>query len=119
MKTTRLIALSMTAAALLAGCQSTPTAPVIARADATFETTGLGKSRTDAQTDALAAAKKQCGVRSPIVLKDSTKYNGVLDERSGRLIEQGISVAGSVLGKDMPKLSRDDDHEYTISFRCQ
>ncbi len=107
------------AVVLLTACQSTPTAPVIARADATFETTGLGKSKTDAQSQALAAAKKQCGVRTPIVIKDATRYNGVLDERTGRLIEQGAAVVGSVLGTNTPSLSHDDDYEYTISFKCQ
>ncbi len=104
---------------LLTACQSTPTAPVIARADASFETTGLGKSKTDAQSQALAAAKAQCGIKTPIVLKDTTRYNGVLDERTGRLIEQGAAVVGSVLGTNTPSLSRDDDYEYTISFKCQ
>lgn len=114
----RIFSLTLVAVALSA-CQSTPTAPVIARADATFETTGLGKTKLDAQSQALAAAKKQCGFRSPIVLKDTTTYNGVLGEKAGRAIEQGVSIVGSVLGASTPTLSRDDDYEYTISFKCQ
>ncbi len=110
---------ALTASVLLSACQSTSTAPVITRADATYETTGLGKTKTDAQRDALAAAKKQCGTRNPVILKDTTKYNGIVDERTGRLIEQGAAVAGAVLGTGVPNLSRDDDYEYTISFRCE
>lgn len=105
--------------ALLIACQSTINAPVIARADTTFETTGLGKSKSIAQTNALATAKKQCGIYTPIVLKDTIKYNGVLDERTGRMIEQGVAVINSMLGTNTPTLSRHDDYEYTISFRCR
>lgn len=115
----KLIALPLFAV-LLTACQTTPTAPVIARADQSFETTGLGKTKTDAQKDALTSAQKQCGsFKSPIVLSDTTKYNGVFDEKAGRLIEQGVSVVGTVLGKATPNLSRDDDYEFTIKFKCQ
>lgn len=112
--------LTLMTAMLLSACQSTPTtAPVIVRADATYETTGLGATRVDATKDALAAAKKQCGIKQAVILKDSVKYNGIVDERTGRLIEQGAAVAGAVLGVNTPKLSRHDDYEYTISFKCQ
>ena len=114
----KIIALSAFAITLTA-CQSVPTAPVIARADQSFETTGLGKTKIDARKDALTSAKKQCGLKTPIVLSDTTKYNGVFDEKAGRLIEQGVSVVGSVLGKATPNLSRDDDYEFTIKFKCQ
>lgn len=46
-------------------------------------------------------------------------YNGILNERTGRMIEQGVSVAGAIFGQSAPKLSRDDDFEYTVKFRCQ
>ena len=38
---------------------------------------------------------------------------------TGRMIEQGVSVAGAYFGQSAPKLSRDDDFEYAIKFRCQ
>ncbi|OAV21573.1 hypothetical protein AO372_0891 [Moraxella catarrhalis] len=109
-----------TAATLLSACASTSTtAPVITRADGVHETTGLGATKTKAQESALAAAKKQCGIRSPIVVSDKMTYNGILNERTGRMIEQGVSVAGAIFGQSAPKLSRDDDFEYTVKFRCQ
>lgn len=37
----------------LTACQSTPTGPVIAKADNTFETMGVGASKTKAQQSAL------------------------------------------------------------------
>ncbi|MDO5651855.1 MAG: hypothetical protein Q4G13_06960 [Moraxella sp.] len=105
--------------ALLTACQSTSTAPVIARADSTYETTGTGSTKTKATEAALAAAKKQCGVRTPIVISDTVNYNGVLDEKTGRVIEQGASVIGAVFGTKTPSLSRDDDYEYQIKFQCK
>lgn len=105
---------------LLSACTGTSTtAPVITRIDGVHETTGLGATKTKAQESALAAAKKQCGIRSPIVVSDKMTYNGILNERTGRMIEQGVSVAGAIFGQSAPKLSRDDDFEYTVKFRCQ
>lgn len=103
----------------LTACQSTPTSPVIARADNTFETTGLGKTKATAQNNALASAKAQCGYKTPVVINDITTYNGVMDERMGRVMEQGAKVVGTILGTGSPELSRDDDYEYFIKFQCQ
>lgn len=119
--TTKLTTLGFLAAATLAlaACQSTPTAPVMQRANSTFETTGIGKTKVQAQENALASASKTCGRRQPIILTDKVTYNGVFDERTGRMIDQVGSIAGVVLGSGKPDLSRDDDFEYTINFRCQ
>lgn len=103
----------------LSACQSTQTAPVLARADATFETTGTGKTKTIATEQALASAKKQCGIKSPIILEDNTKYNGVLGEQTERIINKGTSVLGAVIGSKIPSLTDDDAYEYNIRFRCQ
>ena len=104
---------------ILTACQSTPTAPVMARADSTFETTGLGSTKVKAQKAALESAKKQCGYKTPIVLTDNTTYNGVIDEKMGRVIEQGVSVVGAILGTNTLNITRDDDYEYQIKFKCQ
>lgn len=107
-------------AVLLSACASTQsTSPIIARADTTFETTGLGKTKLIAQENALTAAKKQCKIRTPIIIKDTIIYNGVINELTGRIIEQSIHVAGAIFGTPSPKLSRDDDYEYNIRFKCQ
>ena len=37
----------------------------------------------------------------------------------GRIIEQGAKVVGTILRTGSPKLSRDDDYEYFIKFKCQ
>lgn len=120
-KMTRLTSLGLLASAVigLSACQSTPTAPVIQRADSTFETTGIGKTKVQAQENALASAKKTCGMRQAVIVKDELKYNGMFDQRTGRMIDQAGAIAGIVLGTGKPNLSRDDDYEYNISFRCQ
>ena len=115
--------LKITTAALLAtvslsACQSTPTnLPVLQRANNTLETTGLGKSKNSAKLNALRIATEQCRGKSPIVLTDSYQYNGVLDENMGRAADQAIGMIGSVFGSKKT-LARDDDYEYTMTFRC-
>ncbi|MCC3344321.1 hypothetical protein [Psychrobacter sanguinis] len=120
-KLTKLTTLGLLASAAigLTACQSTLTAPVIQRADSTYETTGLGKTKIQAQENALASAKKTCGSRQAVIVKDEVRYNGVFNEKTGRMIDQMGSIAGAVLGTGSPNLSRDDDFEYDISFRCQ
>ena len=120
-KLTKFTTLGLLASAAigLTACQSTPTAPVIQRADSTYETTGLGKTKIQAQENALASAKKTCGSRQAVIVKDEVRYNGVFNEKTGRMIDQMGSIACAVLGTGSPNLSRDDDFEYDISFRCQ
>ncbi len=103
----------------LSACQSTPTSPVIQRANATYETTGLGVSKAKAQQNAIDSATKTCRGKQVIVINDKATYNGILDERSGRMIGQVGAVIGSVLGNKTPEISREDDYEYMMSFRCQ
>lgn len=103
----------------LTACQSTPTTPVIQRADSTYETTGIGKTKVEAKQSALTSANQTCGMRQAIIIEDELRYNGVLDEKMGRMIDQVGSVAGSIFGTGKPNLARDDDFEYEISFRCQ
>lgn len=107
------------AALTLSACQSTPSSPVIQRADSTYETTGLGETKIKAQQNAIASANQTCRSKQVIVVKDTVKYNGVLDERMGRIVGQAGAVLGTILGTGSPELSRDDDYEYTINFRCQ
>lgn len=115
------LALSTTivAALALSACQSTPSSPVIQRADATYETTGLGESKVKAQQNAIDSASKTCRSKQVIIVEDKVTYNGILDERAGRMIGQVGAVVGSVLGNKSADFSRDDDYEYKINFRCQ
>lgn len=104
---------------LLSACQSTPTGPVIQRANNTFETTGLGKTKILAQQQAINNAKKQCGgFKNPVILTDNATYNGVLGENTGRILDQATTVLGGILGSKA-SIARDDDYEYHITFNCQ
>lgn len=114
----KIATIALVAAVSLSACQSTPTnLPVLQRANNTLETTGLGKSKNSAKLNALHIATEQCRGKSPIVLTDSYQYNGVLDENMGRAADQAIGMIGSVFGSKKT-LARDDDYEYTMTFRC-
>ncbi len=110
---------TLVAALALSACQSTPSSPVIQRADATFETTGIAETKVKAQQNALDSAQKTCRSKQVIIVNDTVKYNGILDERTGRMVGQVGAVVGSIFGTGSPDLSRSDDYEYTINFRCQ
>ena len=62
------------AALTLSACQSTPSSPVIQRADSTYETTGLGETKIKAQQNAIASANQTCRSKQVIVVKDTVKY---------------------------------------------
>jgi hypothetical protein len=84
-----------------------------------YETTGIADTKVKAQQNAIDSAQKTCGRKQVIIVEDTVKYNGILDERTGRMVGQVGAVVGSIFGTGSPDLSRSDDYEYTISFRCQ
>ena len=110
---------TLAAALALSACQSTLSSPVIQRANATYETTGIADTKVKAQQNAIDSAQKTCRSKQVIIIEDTVNYNGILDERTGRMVGQAGAVLGSIFGTGSPDLSRDDDYEYTISFRCQ
>lgn len=116
---TATVTATLATALILSACQSTPSSPVIQRANSIYETTGLADSKVKAQQNALDSAKNTCRSKQVIIVEDKVKYNGILDERTGRMVGQASAVIGSIFGTGSPDLSRDDDYEYTINFRCQ
>lgn len=107
---------TLAAALALSACQSTSSSsPVIQRANSIYETTGMGATKVKAQQSALDSAKKTCGSRQVIIIEDKTKFNGILGERTDRVIGQ----IGGIFGKVPTDTSRNDDYEYMINFRCQ
>ena len=105
---------------LLAGCAVTPpSAPVIQRENNQFETTGVGKTKAVALQSAMTSANKTCGRNQTIVVKDVVKYNGLVDEKTGRLIEQVGGAIGVLTGMKNPQVARDDDYEVTVTFYCR
>lgn len=110
---------TLAAILLLSACQSTPSSPVIQRANSIYETTGIAETKVKAQQNAIDSAQKTCRSKQVIIVDDNVKYNGILNERTGRMVGQVGAVVGSIFGTGSPDLSRDDDYEYTINFRCQ
>ncbi|ONG41913.1 hypothetical protein BKE30_02190 [Alkanindiges hydrocarboniclasticus] len=116
---TPLAALALTGL-ILSGCASTPNATTaIQRENNQFEVTGLGKSKTIAMNNAASAANKTCRSSTPIVVNEEIKYNGVVSEQTGRLIEQAASVIGVLSGSGSNSISRDDDYEAKLTFYCK
>ncbi len=106
-------------ALVLSACQSTPSSPVIQRANSIYETTGIADTKVKAQQNAIDSAQKTCRSKQVIIVDDNVKYNGILNERTGRMVGQVGSVVDSIFGTGTPDLSRNDDYEYKINFRCQ
>ena len=109
----------LTSVLVLSACQSTPSSPVIQRANSVYETTGIADTKVKAQQNAIDSAQKTCRSKQVIIVDDNVKYNGILNERTGRMVGQVGSVVGSIFGTGTPDLSRNDDYEYKINFRCQ
>jgi hypothetical protein len=110
---------TLVAVLALSACQSTPSSPVIQRANSIYETTGIADTKVKAQQNAIDSAQKTCRSKQVIIVDDNVKYNGILNERTGRMVGQVGAVVGSIFGTGSPDLSRSDDYEYTINFRCQ
>lgn len=110
-----------TAGLLLAGCASTPsnTSTVIQRENNQFEVTGIGSTQLAAQNNAAAAANKACKSSSAVVVNQQVKYNGVVDEKTGRMIDQAAGVVGILTGTKTSKISRDDDYQVSLTFYCK
>lgn len=105
---------------LLTGCQSTPKAlAVVAKTDNTLQTTGLGRTKTIAKSNALSYAQQQCANKQVVVIKESLHYDGIINPSTGRLVNQSIHIVGALLGKNTPTLAQDDDYEYTLIFDCR
>ena len=116
---TSAVATMLMATMVLGACQSTPSSPVIQRANSIYETTGVADTKVKAQQNALTSAKSTCRTKQVIVVEDKVSYNGILDERTGRMVGQVGAVVGSIFGTGSTDLSREDDYEYKINFRCQ
>ncbi|RYZ88419.1 MAG: hypothetical protein EOO68_26470 [Moraxellaceae bacterium] len=105
---------------ILTGCATTPNATTaIQRENNQFEVTGIGKTRTTAMNNAVNAANKTCRSSNPVVVNEAVKYNGIVSEQTGRIIEQAASVIGAISGTGSNSISRDDDYEATLTFYCK
>lgn len=108
---------------ILSACASQPTSSLaIQNINNEYEVTGLGKSQVIAKNNAIVAAKNTCGGKAqPILIKEQSAYNGafkgVVNEKTGQVIQAAADVLGGLAGKSTG-LSRDDDYQTTLTFKC-
>lgn len=105
----------------LTACATTPSTLVIPRENQQYDTIGMGKTRVAAMSKAMQGAEQYCKNQraTPVVVGEQVKYNGVISEQTGRVVEQVGAVVGAITGVASPQLARDDDYEVSIRFRCQ
>ncbi|AOA58071.1 hypothetical protein [Acinetobacter larvae] len=109
---------------LLAACNTAPkNSLAIQNANNEYEVTGLGKSQVIAKNNAIAAANKTCGQRAtPILIHEKSEFNGalkgVVDDKTGQVINAAAGVIGSVLGTGN-SLEKDTDYQHSLTFKCQ
>lgn len=120
----KLATLCVTATALvLSACASQPTTSLaIQNINNEYEVTGLGKSQVIAKNNAITAANKTCGSKAaPILVNEKSSYNGafkgVVNEKTGQVIQAAADVIGGLGGKSIG-LSRDDDYQTVLTFKC-
>ena len=125
MKTTLLLTSTFLSAIVLSACSSNPTSNtlVIQNANSQYEVTGMGKSQIIAKNNAIATANKTCGKSAaPVLVNEKTEYHGalkgVVDEKTGQMINAAAGVLGSVLGKNNT-LEKDTDYQVTLTFTCK
>lgn len=107
---------------VISGCATAPldSTTVIQRENNQFEVTGLGKTKVLATNNAVTSANKFCKGKNTVVVNQQVKYNGVVEEKTGRMIDQAAGVIGVLLGGGKtPSMSRDDDYEVNLQFYCQ
>lgn len=108
---------------ILSACASQPTSSLaIQNINNEYEVTGLGKSQVIAKNNAIVAAKNTCGGKAqPILINEQSSYNGafkgVVNEKTGQVIQAAADVLGGLAGKSTG-LSRDDDYQTTLTFKC-
>lgn len=125
MNTKKVLGLSVAIAAItLTACATTPTQSLaIQKENNQYEVTGLGKSQIIAKNNAINAANNTCGKKAaPVVIDEKSEYTGALkgivDEKTGQMIQAAAGVLGSVLGKNT-NIEKDTDYQTTLTFTCK
>ena len=115
---------TLSATVLLAACTSTPTQSLaIQKPNNQYEVTAVGKTSLAAKNNAIAAANSTCGKNAtPVVVDEKQEYNGVLkgvvDEKTGQMIQAAAGVLGTITGNS-GSISKDDDYQTVLTFSCR
>lgn len=115
---------SLASVLLLSACASNPTQSLaIQKPNNQYEVTAVGKTQLIAKNNAISAANSTCGKSaSPVVVDEKTEYNGalkgVLDEKTGQMVQAAAGILGSISGTNTG-LNKDDDYQTVLTFRCK
>lgn len=122
----KVLVLTSTIAAtiILSACTSNPTNSLaIQKQNNQYEVTGVGKTNLISKNNAITAVNNTCGKKATaIIIDEKTEYNGalkgVVDEKTGQMIQAATSVLGTLAGKS-GSLARDDDYQTVLTFSCR
>ena len=122
----KVLVLTSTIAAtiILSACTSNPTNSLaIQNQNNQYEVTGVGKTNLISKNNAITAANNTCGKKATaIIIDEKTEYNGalkgVVDEKTGQMIQAATSVLGTLAGKS-GSIARDDDYQTVLTFSCR
>ncbi len=115
---------SVAVAVALTACTSNPTTSLaIQKENNQYEVTGIGKSSLISKNNAITAANNTCGKKAmPVIVNEKTEYNGalkgVVDEKTGQMIQAATTVLGTLAGKS-GSLARDEDYQTVLTFTCR
>ncbi|WP_166166632.1 hypothetical protein [Acinetobacter sp. SA01] len=115
---------SVAVAVALTACTSNPTTSLaIQKENNQYEVTGIGKSSLISKNNAITAANNTCGKKAtPVIMNEKTEYNGalkgVVDEKTGQMIQAATTVLGTLAGKSS-SLARDEDYQTILTFTCR
>ena len=115
---------SLASVLLLSACASNPTQSLaIQKPNNQYEVTAVGKTQLIAKNNAISAANSICGKSaSPVVVDEKTEYNGalkgVLDEKTGQMVQAAAGILGSISGTNTG-LNKDDDYQTVLTFSCK
>lgn len=115
---------SLASVLLLSACASNPTQSLaIQKPNNQYEVTAVGKTQLIAKNNAISVANSTCGKSaSPVVVDEKTEYNGalkgVLDEKTGQMVQAAAGILGSISGTNTG-LNKDDDYQTVLTFSCK
>ena len=124
MKQVFALASTVAVALALTACASNPTTSLaVQKENNQYEVTGVGKSNLISKNNAISAANNTCGKKAtPVITDEKTEYNGalkgVVDEKTGQMIQAATSVLGTLAGKS-GSLARDEDYQTVLTFTCR
>jgi hypothetical protein len=108
--------------ASVTGCASTPDiGNVIPMEGGIYQGEGQGSSSESAMKSALYTAEATCKAQGKrhVVVSQKAQYKGVVSQETNRAIDGAAQALANITGKWTPSLSNDDDHQISLTFKCE